>query len=283
MSRLFDELRHVADPRKQVGGVAQAVSSDRLEQKVSADVGPDQADALPDYRVCAVQLSQNGSAMAFDAPSSQVSEEYRMIRTRILYDKQRVRKVLISSPGPGDGKTTTAFNLASTLALKADNSVLLLEADLRRPSLSPLVGIPVSPGLSNVLNGECTLEEAIVRVEQCRNLCILPAGDASAHPAELLDTPGWRALVDECQKLFNICILDGPPVASVADYILLQNVVDSIVLVARQDHTNRASMRNALTTIPKEKLLGVVLNCVSEWFLWKHPSYAYYAGHKSKK
>jgi capsular exopolysaccharide synthesis family protein len=282
MSRLFDELRQSVNKNKT--GAQRPPGKPEGDLDRAGVLPPNESDDAPgsDFRVCSLHIDPGTAALTFGGPSSRVSEEYRMIRTRILYDRTRVRTVLVSSPGPGDGKTTTAFNLASTLALKSENRVLLIEADLRRPSLSGLLRIPQAPGLGNVLSGKCPLQEAVILTEQCPNLCLLPAGDALGNPAELLDNRHLHSMLAECSRLFNICILDGPPVASVADYDLLQNAVDSVVLVARQDHTSRVSLKSALTSIPKQKLLGVVLNCVDEWFLWKGPSHAYYTGYYTK-
>jgi protein-tyrosine kinase len=280
MSRIHNALRQAAGDRRPDDAVVH--DSERPIDAVADEEG-ECVDRAPHFRVLSVHVNPKSAALTFDAPPNRVSEEYRIIRTRILHEKGNVRNVLISSPGPGDGKTTTAFNLATTLSLKSESKILLIEADLRRPSLSALIDLPSAPGLSNVLNGDCRLAEAIVRIEQCPNLCILPAGDASTHPAELLDSPKLRELLEECRGFFSTCILDGPPVASVADYNLLQNVVEAVVVVGRQDHTTRVGLKNALLSIPKEKLMGIVLNCVADWFLWKDPSYAYYTGYKSKQ
>src|SRR3954454_17997243 len=99
--------------------------------------------------------------------------------------------IVLSSAGPGDGKTVTAVNLAGALSLKSDANVLLLDTDLRRSSIGQPLGIPSAPGLTEVLMGERTLASVIVRAEQMPNLYILPAGDCKSNPAELLDSPAW--------------------------------------------------------------------------------------------
>ena len=272
MSRLFDALRNTERVNER------RLLSRRAVEKLPS-VPPSDAPHLDRLRKCRIQslhFPLAGPALSLDGFSRE-SEEYRLIRTRMLYSRENIRVLLIASPGPGDGKTVTAFNLAATLALKADQTVLLVEADLRRSSLSALLGITKSPGLANVLSGACKLEEALVRIEQVPNLYILPAGDAITNPAELLDNERWQQLAAEFRSWFGTAILDGPPVECVADYALLQNVADSVVLVVRQDHTNRARLKKVLSDIPKQKFLGVILNCVTEWFLWKRPTYGYYS------
>ena len=96
-------------------------------------------------------------------------------------------------------------------------------------------------------------------------------------PAELLSTVRWQALLDVCRSEFQFIVIDAPPVGSVSEYELLQLACDGIVLVARQDHTDRTLWQKALETVPKAKQIGVILNCVKDWFLWKTHSYYYYS------
>ncbi|MGH9438397.1 MAG: CpsD/CapB family tyrosine-protein kinase, partial [Terriglobia bacterium] len=188
------------------------------------------------------------------------------------------RFVLVSSACPGDGKTTTAINLAASLTLKADTSVLLLDADMRKPAIADLLGIPRSPGLADVLSGRARLEEAVVRTEQFPNFFILPAGEPTRHAAELLDSDRWRSLAAEIRGRFSSTIVDAPPVAAVADYDLLQKTCDGVLLVVRPDHTERTLCIKTLQSIPKDKFLGVLLNQVREWLFWKAPGYYHYYG-----
>ena len=278
MSRLLDALRGT-ERRKERGSLSRRVPEKLSPEFVS---GPLHPDRLQVCRTQALNFPLPGPALSLDGVSRE-SEEYRLIRTRMLYSRENIRVLLIASPGPGDGKTVTSFNLAATLALRADQTVLLVEADLRRSSLSALLGIAKSPGLANVLSGACRLEDALVRIEQVPNLFILPAGDSLANPAELLDNQRWQQLASECRGAFGTTILDGPPVECVADYALLQDVADSVIVVVRQDHTNRIRFKKALSVIPKQKFLGVILNCVTEWFLWKQPNYSYYYSDSSSK
>src|ERR1017187_6378431 len=205
------------------------------------------------------------------------AEQYRIIHTRIFHQLPGSSITVISSPGMGDGKTVTAVNLAAALAHKSEDKIILIDADLRLSRVHERLGIPKTPGLAEVLSGACTLEDAMLRVEQLPNFYILPAGQAEANPTELLDSSNWRALLARLREEFRRTIVDSPPVEAVADYDLIAANCDGVVLVVRPDHTSRPLLARALTKV-KGKLIGVLINDVEDWFLWKRgsPSYHYY-------
>jgi len=124
--------------------------------------------------------------------------------------------------------------------------------------------------------GACQLEDAIVRLEQFPNLCVLPGGKPNENPTELLDSGRWLALCAAVRQQFKYVIFDAPPMATVADYDLIQAHCDGVVLVVRPDHTDRKLCMQALELVPKDRLVGVVMNCVSDWFLWRTRDYYYY-------
>ena len=152
-----------------------------------------------------------------------------------------------------------------------------MDGDLRRSSIHTHLYTPQSPGLAEVLAGECTLEEALLEVEELPSLWILPAGKAVDNPAELLDSSSWVSLAGRLRKQFARIVIDSPPVQAVADYDLMAGVADGILLVVRPDRTNRRQAKIALGKV-KPKLLGVLINDAADWFLWKQYSsgYAYY-------
>jgi len=221
-----------------------------------------------------------GLIFPFQGSEPRAAEQYRIIRTKILLHPRPLRLIVVSSPQVGDGKSVTALNVAGALALKLDQSVLLVDGDFRRASLAEMLGIPVSPGLANVLAGECCWTEAVGRLDRVPNLYFLPAGRRPEHPAELYDSPAWPALCADLRKHFRSIIVDAPPVGMVADYDLIQAACDGLILVVRPDHTNRNLCLKALETIPPDKLVGVVINVAPNWFLSRRGShgYVYYAG-----
>jgi len=231
-------------------------------------------------RTLSLQVPQTAPVLPFDDTHLQASERYRMIRTKILQHPRKPRMIVVSSPGSGDGKSVTAINLAGALSLKTTSNVLLIDGDFRRATIHRQIGFSHTPGLAEVLEGTCALEDALVHTEQFPALYVLPAGDQRANPAELLDSPQWQSLTERIRSAFEYIIVDSPPIAAVADYDLIMAVCDGVVLVARPDHTNRTLCFKALETLPKEKLLGVVLNCASNWFLpgkGQYDSYYYRA------
>lgn len=212
----------------------------------------------------------------FDDGQQLAAEQYQIIRTKILHNARKPQLILVSSASSGDGKTFTAINLAASLAMKGESSVLLLDGDLRRPSVAESLGIPDAPGLTDVLTGRAELDATVVRAAQLPNLYVLAAGNSEGRAAELLDSAAWHALLPQIRSRFSHVIIDAPPIATVADFDLLQLVCDGTVVVVRPDHTERSAFTKAFACVSHAKLLGVVLNGVEDWWLWKTPTYGYY-------
>jgi capsular exopolysaccharide synthesis family protein len=228
-----------------------------------------------------VDIKAESPVFPFDGRDLRAAEQYRIIRTKILQHPDKLHVIAISSPQLGDGKSVTAANVAGSLALRNEISVLLVDADFRRPALAGLFDVPASPGLTGVLSGESSLEEAIMSLRiGAAKLYFLPAGRRTKNPAELLGSKRWTLVCAEIRKRFDYCIIDTPPVGVVADYDLIQPAADGVVLVVRPDYTNRKYCLMALQSIPKEKLIGVITNCVPDWFLARPRShdYSYYRG-----
>jgi len=227
-----------------------------------------------------LQIPERSVVLPWGGTDGHGGEQYRIIRTRIVQHPKKPRLIVVSSAGSGDGKTVSAINIAGVLSLRDNANVLLIDGDFRRAGVSSLLGLPAEPGLANTLSGSCTLQEAIIRVEQFPNLYILPAGAGNANPAELLDTAQWKSLCSTVRERFSFVIIDGPPIAAVADYELIQASCDGVIVVVRPEHTDRTLFNKAFELIPEGKKVGVVLNCAYEWFLWKtHESYYYNGSH----
>lgn len=244
------------------------------------DSGPDsngpyyEETVAPEIRTLPIRRPEGSAVIPWGAANGPGGEQYRIIRTRIVQHPERPRIMAVSSAGARDGKTVSSINIAGALALRDNANVLLIDADFRRASVASKLGLPGSPGLANTLDGSCTLQEAIIRVEQFPNLYVLPAGSSNANPAELLDTDQWRCLCATVRERFTFIVVDSPPIAAVADYELIQESCDGVIMVVRPDHTDRTLFNKAFELISEVKRLGVVLNCAHEWFLWKtHESY----------
>jgi capsular exopolysaccharide synthesis family protein len=193
-------------------------------------------------------------------PASVAAEQYRMLRTH-LAARDRVRRlqvVLVTSPRNGDGKTLTAANLAMSMAQEFQQRVLLLEADLRRPTVSDLLDLPPSPGLAGVLIGSDPLESALVPVPE-HHLTVLPAGDPPARPTELLGSTAMRRTIDALRSQFDRIVVDTPPVA-LSDTHLLGSFADGVLMVVRAGITPRDAVERGLAAFDRDKVLGLVLN-----------------------
>lgn len=296
MSKLFDALQRAAATNQgadieavflpgevSMAPIAAAVevaeaapgTPEQPAQQAAAAPGPE-TPAKPAYRSVKLQLHRQSPALPFDGSEPRAAEQYRIIRTRIAHDPRQPRICVVSSPTPGDGKTITTLNIAAALALKTGVTSVLVECDLRRSGIAATMGIPAEPGLAGVLEGTCTLEEAIVKVEEIPGFHILPAGKAHANPTELLDSERWREVCATLKRQFHYSVLDSPPIGSVADYELLQRSAEGVIIVVRPDHTDRARARKAIASVPRDKLLGMVINCAQEWFLRRTPNSYYY-------
>jgi capsular exopolysaccharide synthesis family protein len=237
----------------------------------------DLPETLTVERVLAVRVANDSPLMPFEASFANVGEQYRIIRTKIVQHPMTPHVIAISSVDPGDGKTTTAVNMAAALALKSDTKVLLVDCDLRRGQIGPLLGFANEPGLTNILGGTNSLNEAIVQVKQLPNLFVLAAGTALANPVEVLDSANWRRLIDQLRKHFDYVVLDTPPLGLVADSDLILQVTDGVVLVVRPDFTTRSRCLSTLASISATALIGVILNGVSKPYMGKGGAYYSYA------
>lgn len=195
------------------------------------------------------------------APQSLAAEQYRLLRTRITQSEngRAFRSIVITSPGKGDGKSLTAANLALTMAQEFQQRVLLVDADLRRPSIHDLFGIPETPGLTGMLMGGATLDDALVPIPDQR-LSVMPCGTIPSHPAELLASSGMRRLLDTLRTRFDRVILDMPPVEPLADVSITAAMIDGVLLVVRAGMTPKPAIERALSGLEPQKVLGLVFN-----------------------
>jgi capsular exopolysaccharide synthesis family protein len=215
--------------------------------------------AITDSQHLTVRL--NPLLVAGLAPQSLAAEQYRQLRTRLSLAEgaSSIRTVLITSPQKGEGKSLTSANLALTMAQELQRRVVLIEADLRKPSLQQLFGLPPGPGLSDYLAGATELQQAM-RFLPDHHLTVIPAGSTPANPAELLGSTAMRRLLDQLRTTFDRVILDTPPVLPLADVAILAPMVDGALMVVRAGYTPKPAIENALRAFDSSRLLGVVLN-----------------------
>jgi capsular exopolysaccharide synthesis family protein len=195
------------------------------------------------------------------APHAVPAEQYRTIRTRIAFSENgHARRVIaVTSPSIGDGKSVTAANLALTMAQEVSSRVVLLDADLRRPTVHSLFGLPQQPGLAEVLTGEAALEDAVVELPDFR-LTVVTAGVPPERPAELLGSGAMRRVLDALRSRFDRVIIDTPPALPLADVGVLAPLTDGVVLIVRAAVTAKPLVERALAAFDHGRLIGLVLN-----------------------
>jgi capsular exopolysaccharide synthesis family protein len=203
--------------------------------------------------------------VSFSAPESFEAEQYRVLRylvERLRGEKGRTCLIAVTSPAAGDGKTTTALNLAGTLAQSAETRVLLIDADLRRPAVEERLGKKSANalGLADFIKqSSLTLQDVITRYAAL-NLSVLPAGHASVSSYEVFKSPRFGALLDEARRQYDHVVIDTPPLVPVSDCRLIEKWVDGFFVVVRAHKTPRKLVQESLAVVEERKILGLVLN-----------------------
>jgi capsular exopolysaccharide synthesis family protein len=223
------------------------------------------------------------------APKSPISEAYRTFRTNIQYTQidREQKALLVTSPGPGEGKSTSVANLAITMA-QMGSKVLLVDSDLRRPILHSIFNIDRRVGLSNVLVGRATIEEA-AQTTEIENLFVMPCGTLPPNPSELLGSSAMKATLEELKQKFDIVLFDSPPIIAVTDAAVLSSQLDGVILVIKSGQTDREAAFRAFTLLKnvKTRILGALLNGVQiesmygSYYYYYH--YYYYGKDGEKK
>lgn len=189
-------------------------------------------------------------------------EEFRSLRTRVaaLLD-QKHKVILVTSALPGEGKTTTSATLARSFA-QMEWRTLLVDCDLRKPSVHALFGIERAPGMTDLLQGRGREEETI-SVTDNPNLDVLPAGSPSQGPAELLHSAATPALLRSLAARYAYVVVDSPPLTSITDTLLLSGYADGILLVVHGQVSPREMVKAARDQLHDRPVLGIVLNGIS--------------------
>jgi capsular exopolysaccharide synthesis family protein len=197
----------------------------------------------------------------YDPRMQAIVEAYHRLRTTLVRNRE-MRTLVVSSSGTAEGKTSTAFDLALCFANIQDLPVLLVDADLRTKGLSHLLGLPASPGLSEILATGLPYDDAVIRAD-CGNLHVLPAGVISGPPPELFSREEWKRFIGWSATQFKLVLIDSPPVLRFADFDLIASACENVLLVARERKTNRELLASACAHLDPRKLAGVVYTGVS--------------------
>ena len=196
-------------------------------------------------------------------PNSVSSEAYRTLRTNLEFTSvdAPVQTLLVTSPGPGEGKTVTAANLAVAFA-QAGRTVLLVDADLRKPGVHSMFNVENTRGLSNLLRTDDLRWESVVQFTEQANLRLLTTGPQPPNPAELLGTQRMRTILDRLREAHDLIIVDSPPLLVVTDPTLLSSFLDGTLLVLDAKRTGRDGARQGQAALAKAgaRVLGVLIN-----------------------
>jgi non-specific protein-tyrosine kinase len=196
------------------------------------------------------------------SPTSPTAEAYRSLRTSLQFKslESPIRTILVTSPRAADGKSTTVANLAVALA-RADQRVVVMSCDLRRPRVHDFFGVPNAIGFTSVLVGDATLASALQPVPGMEHLVVLPSGPIPPNPSELLSSARTKEIVQRFASEADVVLIDSPPVLPVADALVLSEFVDAVILVANAGNTTRkgASRASELLRDIAAPVIGTVL------------------------
>jgi len=292
MSQIFDALRRSEAERsgsdltglsdatellelaERQGGARQVVHRAKDERQTEK-IGIDQFRQFQSVRVLVPPQSK---LVCITDEESLAAEKFRFLKVRLrhLQQKRLLKRLLITSSLPEEGKSMIAANLAYTLAKKQQQRILLLEGDLRRPSLAKQLGLGKLPGLSELLQGEPSPAMNIYQLEGL-GFWILPAGSPPTDPLELLQSRDLSALMDQLGAWFDWIVIDSPPVLPLGDTSVWMRLADGILLVTRPGKTAKRQLQRALEAVEQSKLLGALVNGSREAARSEYYGYGYYA------
>jgi len=199
-------------------------------------------------------------------PKSPIAEAYRTLRTNIQFSSldKALRSIVVTSSGSGEGKSTVMSNLAITMA-ESGKKVILIDCDLRKPSIHKKMGITNAVGLTNILVQNVKKEDCMIKTT-VNNLFIITSGPVPPNPAELLGTKKMQGFLEELKSEFDLVLIDAPPVLAVTDAQILSTLVDGVVFVASYGEAQKTAVADSKQLIDKVggKVLGIVFNKVPE-------------------
>lgn len=223
-------------------------------------------------------LSKERKLITHLYPKSTISEQYRMIRSNIMFSgvDNEIKKLVVTSAAPSAGKSTTAANIAVAYA-QAGKNVLLIDGDLRKPTVHYTFETKNVFGLSNLITDQINLDQAVQNTK-VENLSIMTSGPIPPNPSELLSSQKFKDLIQSFEQYFDMIIIDTPPVLAVTDAVIMSTVVDGTIIVTNVETNNKHHLLKAKEVLEKSdvNLLGVVLNNVEKSGKDDYYYYEYY-------
>jgi capsular exopolysaccharide synthesis family protein len=257
MSKVAPQNTSAPEQEPQISADSQPKPSPTSEKKIQVDTSlftDTQEGKIEDWDPRLKKVAQNPSLIA---------EEIRRVRNKILHptNGKKIRSVLITSAIPGEGKSFICANLGISTALGVEKNAILVDCDLRRPTLAPMFGIENDTGLVNHLHWGTDLTQLIRKTGQDK-LSVLPSGLPPANPSELLDSTKMTTLIDELSERYEdrLLFLDSPPMQIAAETAILAEHVDAVIVIVRWGHATQEQAQELVKTIGKDKILGIIFN-----------------------
>ncbi|QIH77973.1 polysaccharide biosynthesis tyrosine autokinase [Macrococcoides canis] len=224
------------------------------------------------------QLPKERKLITHLYPKSTISEQYRMIRSNIMFSgiDNEIKKLVVTSAAPSAGKSRTAANIAVAYA-QAGKNVLLIDGDLRKPTVQYTFEIKNVFGLSNLITDQINISQAVQNT-QVENLSIMTSGPIPPNPSELLASKRFKELLSNLEEYFDMIIIDTPPVLAVTDAVIMSTLVDGTILVTDVETNNKNHLVKAKEVLQKSdaNILGIVLNNVEKSSKDDYYYYEYY-------
>jgi capsular exopolysaccharide synthesis family protein len=273
MSRIFEALQQSESER--AGGAASPVSAVELVQaaellnaaerrsEAAATLVPEIRELGP-IRRFPITHAPESRLVCLTHQGSLGAEKLRLLALRLknMKESRNLRRVLITSTMPEEGKSLISANLAITLARSRHLKTLLLECDLRRPNLAMVIAGRAMPGLSDYLQTGVALSDVIYEADPA-GFYLLPAGAPPANPLELMQSGKFQTLLDDLSAHFDWILIDSPPIMPLADTSLLMKISDGVLMVVREGVSEEKPLQKAMEMIPPAQMLGVILNSSS--------------------
>lgn len=250
-----------------------------IESRILIEDPPAPSGAWEKFESLPVSLIPHSKLVSVLEKDGLAAEKFRFLAVRLRHLQQRrpLKRLLITSTMPEEGKSMVAANLACTLGTRRQQRTLLLEGDLRRPTLQRQVGLSRVPGLSQYLEGTVDAKLPIYRLDAL-GIWLMPAGHVPPNPLELMQAGRLSPLIDRLTAWFDWIVIDSPPILPLADTSVWSRLADGILLVTRQGTTDKEQLKRGLEAIEPSKLLGAILNSSSKV---AHSDYYQRYGHEA--
>jgi len=224
----------------------------------------------------------DGRIVTYIDKGSYVAEQYKVLRTNLysLSAEKPIKTVLITSSHPQEGKTITSCNLAVSLSMDMEKKVLLVDSDLRRPTIHNMLGLPKKPGLSEIFNKEIDIEY-FIRKPAIGNLYVIPSGSTQINSSEMLSSTKVKDVIDKIRAEFNYAIFDTPPILSVTDACILGSLCDAVIFIIKAGVTQRDVIKEAFHMLegaqakPKACVLTNVRYLLDNYYFYRYKYYKY--------